>query len=432
MQLARLLAGLLLAAIFVAIQLHSEQLTTWATVPEGSGVNVKREVLGRLTVVTDTLGKVKPGAKVHLLSMLGAARNRIDLFLAEADFSRQTIEGADQWRDLLIGETVLVNSVDEYRRNNGASSEIIAAGCRLTSLKEGIDKPHQIGDVFLEPCNGPYRTTGISHVADVAIVVWADEDGRPRCKKKQARDRSVLAENFNTPDPEYASCISGWTAYALSDLFGQRPEAEDSRTIVIPSIATGVGEVPPEAFYQAVRKTVEEMLSSPEASENLPDRLILLLWRNWKADEWTNHQIAIANLVSELHNRWRAKAAKFQQVGALASILGILVGLIAVVLVTALSSVAVPRRLRDMDEKQLAITLVGWGLAALGLITVLQSLLGSFLRNSAFTSLLLGIIAVLLAVMVQRAKDSFGDVSKIVTPNTPMETDAEIGRGSTA
>jgi hypothetical protein len=65
-----------------------------------------------------------------------------------------------------------------------------------------------------------------------------------------------------------------------------------------------------------------------------------------------------------------------------------------------------------MSEGQLSLTLVGWGLAALGVVTILRSIVGPIVGYSLASNLMLGVTSVVLAVAVQRARDFFGETSK--------------------
>jgi hypothetical protein len=90
-------------------------------------------------------------------------------------------------------------------------------------------------------------------VADVAVVVWRDDPGRPRCSPKTSNARVALVDDFGSADPEYAACISGWTGYALADMFSRLGEIGSPKTVLVPPVATGVGSVAPEAFYLSSR-----------------------------------------------------------------------------------------------------------------------------------------------------------------------------------
>ena len=410
----RLLLALLLATVGTAYLLNMNMAETWAAVPGGSGVNVKRQVLQQLASATVD-GVVLKGASLKLLTLRAPDRNRVDIHVAEADFLESTIDGSERWDPVLLGDAILVNSVDEFHRNNGGMSKSIARGCGLKSMNpdpDRADHADQIGDVTFEACQGPYSSVGIGHVANVALIVWRDDKGRGRCRDVAHVETVGTSDDGYSADPTYASCISGWIGYAMSDLLIRRAEVESPSTVLIPALGTGTGGVPPEATYQAYRRVIEDLLALSEASSSLPDNLVLLLWRGWSPDQWAAHQIAIANLVSELHNRWAMRAVKYRQIAPLATLLGVLSGLIVLALAITIWRGDALGRLRCMAELQLAMTLIGWGLAALGLVAVLQATIGLVLRASWLTNFFLGVGGVVLAIVGERARDAFREASR--------------------
>jgi hypothetical protein len=65
----------------------------------------------------------------------------------------------------------------------------------------------------------------------------------------------------------------------------------------------------------------------------------------------------------------------------------------------------------EMPERELLVALSGWGLAALGIVTLSRSLFG-FLGGDVSVNLALGLLGVLLAVGGERAKESFRYAAK--------------------
>ena len=85
-RIARLLVGLVLATAAAFWSLQLERTRLWAAVPDGVGTNVKRQLLDSLRQRT-TEGRVRPGSYVHLLHLVGAARNHLDVYVAEGNLT---------------------------------------------------------------------------------------------------------------------------------------------------------------------------------------------------------------------------------------------------------------------------------------------------------------------------------------------------------
>jgi hypothetical protein len=235
----RLLSGLIAISLIVAFNLHAEQIFKWSSVPAAANVNVKQEIVEKLGNLEKN-GHVGEGAFLEVLQLRGSARNSINLYVAEVDFTESGIDGIEHWKDLLARGAVLVNSSDEFRRNDGGMSKSVAAGCSIPSKDPNTDFPDQIGSVFLEPCKGPYRLEHVELIAHAAIVTWGTEGdlGRPAC----VRSPSDAAKRYSI-DQGYSSCVTDGIKEAVSDLFYRRKEVRDWPTLLMPALGTGIRAV---------------------------------------------------------------------------------------------------------------------------------------------------------------------------------------------
>jgi hypothetical protein len=410
----RLLSGLVAISLLVAFNLHTEQIFKWSSVPASANVNVTQEIVEKLGSLEKS-GHVGEGAFVEVLRLRGSARNSMNLYVAEADFTNSGIVGIEHWKDLLARGGVLVNSSDEFRRNDGGMSERVAVGCSIRSKDPKSDFPDQIGSVFLEPCRGPYQLEHVELVAHAAIVTWGTEGdlGRPACVRSQAD----WTKRYSI-DQGYSKCVTDGIKEAVSDLFYRRKEVRDWPTLLMPALGTGTGAIQPNAVYDVYQKIIFEFLSSSELSPQLPENLVLLLSRRWTPDEWKYHRFGIAHMVSGLHDRWSIFSGKYRQTGPIETLLGVLIGLILLVLGIIARAPLVSSQLFTLSEGKLALTLIGWGLGAFGLITALQAILTPIVGvnfSSKFgteINISLGIVAVLVATFIFQVEDLFKDLIK--------------------
>jgi hypothetical protein len=393
------LAALVLATGVAGYFLYQEQHADWATVPGGTGVNVKQHVMTLLQKLEDDRGRIRPGARQELLNVTAGDGRRVIFIVNEADIRTTGMDGLE----LQAGAT-LVNSVDEYRRLEGTSG-LMGTGCGLLPLPEG-SIPQQIGDVYFEECKSakPYFGQGIRNVADIAIVLWKTNSSRPICQSDESAD-----DNGFSKDPIYQKCISGWLQSALKKLFVAVPEVRDSTAIVMPALATGAGRTNPEVTYQAYREVLDDKLTHSDAGSPFPPRVIFLFWRGWPPSELMAHEQAMANLIEELHNSWKEKSAKFRQVGPVATIFGIMCALTFTGFVIVIQRARATSASTNVSVKQFAMTMIGWGFAAQGAAVTAQLLFGRILGSSEFVSFVVGIVAVGLAWLFVLTNKAFGD-----------------------
>jgi hypothetical protein len=410
-----LLGGLIGISLFVTYRLHDEQVSSWANVPGELSLNVKDGITARLRTL-ETDGRVKEGTHLPMLQLRGSARNLVNLYVAEANFTEDGIDGIEGWKDLVAQGAVLVNSSDEFRRNDGGLSKSIAAGCGIKSKDPEKDFPDQIGSVFLERCKGLYEKEGVKVVVDAAIVTWGTgpDTGRPKCPGRNV----VYINSPYSADAGYTACVTRWINYAITDVFYRRTELGDFPTLIIPALATGHGKIAPEFVYQEYRKIIDDFLAKPELSPQLPKNLILLISRQWVPRVWDYHRAALANLVSELHDRWSIFSGKYRQAGPIATLLGVLLGLIVIVVGVSARTFLLSPLLFSLSESKLTLTLVGWGLGAFGLVAALQAILAPIVGENLLSrfgtevSVGVGAVAVLIATFVLQVQGLFKDIAK--------------------
>jgi hypothetical protein len=404
---AAVLLTMLAATITTGYLLVREQRTVWAFVPGSTGPNIKSDIIERFKSLRTGDDHIRPGAVLELLDLMTADRKHVKFFVAEADFRSSEINGLDQWKDLLNGGATLVNSVDEFRRNDGGVSKPIAEGCQLKSL-DIMGAPQQIGDVVFEDCKGKYPDFGIKRVADVAIILWKENPAKAIC----TTDYTKHDDNGYSTDEKYRTCVSKSVETGLQSLFIKLTQGQYAPALVLPALATGTGLVHPEYIYGAYRAALTSRLSGTESVSQLPECIIFLFFRGWLPRQVSDHEQAIANLITGLHDTWSETAAKYRQLGPIATLLGISCGL------TVLAFAIIIRRPRlsaegpkDLTATQLFLALAGWGLAAQGAVTIAQTILGVFVSSSTLTSFCIGLSAVALAWIVSRSEDAFRSFS---------------------
>ncbi|WP_407117150.1 hypothetical protein [Bradyrhizobium sp. LMG 9283] len=413
----RLFAGLVAICLLVAYNLHTEQIFKWSSISDSADIDVTKAITDKLATLGKS-GRVDEGAFLEVLRLRGSARNLMSIFVAQGDFTEsRTIEGIEHWKDLVAGGALLVNSTDEWRTNDGGMSKSVAAGCTIRSKDPSKDFPDQVGSVSIEPCVGSYQSEHhVERVAHAAIVTWGTEGdlGRPSCKRT---DKDQSPGRYST-DQGYLKCATEAIKEAVTDLFYRRKEVRTLPTLLLPALGTGTGAVQPNAVYDVYQNVIYEFLSKPELSPQLPEKLVLLLSRNWTEAQWKYHRYGIAHMVSGLHDRWSIFSGKYRQTGPIETLLGVLIGLIVLVLGIAARTPPISPRLFGLDEGKLTLTLIGWGLGAFGLIAALQAVLTPLLGlnfSSKFGTEInigLGIAAVLLATFVLQGEDLFKNLIK--------------------
>jgi hypothetical protein len=413
------LAALAVLAGLTGFVLYQEQRATWVTIPESAGINVKQDVFERLQRMRDKEGLVEQGAFRELMDLMDAEKNRVTLYVAEADFQSTEIGGLAAWKELVSGGAILVNSVDEFHRNDGGTSKPIAEGCGLQPLD--VDGAvHQIGEVRFEPCKNDYLKSGIQQVANVALVLWKDDPARAICKIKVPG----TDENGYSKDADYRTCISTSAKIALAALFRPLPALQGSvppTTLLLPALATGTGAIHPEVIYQAYLNVLGGKLADDSAIEQLPRRIVFLLWRNWTAPQVLDHEQAIANLIDGLNQIWVAKSMKFRQVSPVATLLGILCGFLALTVATIYLRSFDADFAHSPPTTELWMAYVGWGLAAQGAAIAVQPILVRFFGSGVTVSFLAGAGGIVVAWFVSRANKAFGEIPN--TRSVPVGSD---------
>jgi hypothetical protein len=401
---ALVLLVMIVGTIATGCLLLREQDTVWAFVPGSDGFNIKSDVAARLATLRDGNKQLRPGSTIELLDLMTADRTHVKLYVAEAEFTSSGLDGLDKWKDLLSGGAILVNSVDEFRRNNGGISEPIAKGCTLTSLDtSGV--PQQVGEVVFEPCKGRYADAGVGRVADIALILWKENSAKAICSTDYAKHD----ENGYSTDEKYLECVTKSVGIGLQSLFIKlATQRQQSSALVLPALATGTGLIHPGRIYDAYLATLGAKLSGTESLSQLPERIVFLFFRGWSPRHLTDHEQGIANLIAGLHDTWSDTAVKYRQLRPIATLLGIVSALTVLAFgIIIWRQTHSSEGLKDLTPTKLFFALVGWGLAAQGAVTIAQTVLGVFVGSSTWISFSIGVCAVALAWIVSRSEGAF-------------------------
>jgi len=353
-----------------------------------------------LTEVTSG-GRVQKGAKVSLAIVRTDSGETVEISVVEGTFEDRTIEPEEVWQKVIGYKALLVNSADEYFRNDGGVSEHIGKGCTLNRVDQKAT-----GDLIFTQCVGNYRDRfpGIIGVESAIIQAWSSVD-----EEKDCEPAAVSA--VEGPQNYHNKCVTDAIERAMSTLLESLNPGEID-TIILPALGTGTARLPKSMFYLTAFKAIEKCLAAKNnCAMRLPKHFVLSVWSGEGPDKWTETKSAIERTFSNFLKRWNIEYSPDSNFDKQARYLGISLALLVFMFLIAsknrLAMIVFPGGVSS-------ILLLGWGFAAAGALSVVSGTLAELVPHSVvivfspvFYNIILGSISVLSCLVVKRAADAF-------------------------
>jgi hypothetical protein len=403
---------LLLISLYFSYRTYDLSHVNWVEIPADEiGVtndlknskDIKNLIDQKINAITKDNTPL-PGGTAKLLNLRTANNKEVELKVVEGSFREDTIDPKTIWEKELIGNGFLVNSVDEKGSIGAGINRSISSGCKLEEYESLV----QLGELKLLPCTGKYNSDfGIKWVGNASVVIFKGYGERQPC--------IYVLDDLN--ENKYSDCIAQAIDDSLKRLFSllrNNPQVKPD-SIVLPALGTGIGTATKRTFYQAFKNVLLRELNFEDSKNVLPQKIILQVWRgnNKEESNWIATKTEISLAIYEIHDEWQRQEHKSGDISGMTGLIGISGTLLAVVLLLILK-VPFPKIFRTeynlLINKPLALVIIGWFLAALGLYTVLVQFTGQvteFLKNSILAQIFCGVIAVLLCGAIRRAIETF-------------------------
>jgi hypothetical protein len=361
---------------------------------------------------TDDVGSASPAAVVHLATFRADNGKEVEIFVAEGEFTRDGIEPSGLWSNAVRGSTLLVNSVDEImsRGSPESISYHIGYGCRIDPSPEHL---LQVGEVRIQRCRGPYHEDlTVSWVANAALIVYRSAGGRGHCTPywQPAGELS---------DGDYSACLTTHLRVALNQVFERLqdlPRRQTPETVILPALATGTGRYPKAAFYKLFAEQLGQELRRP-SEQYIPTRIVLQVRRGNDAADWDETIYAISGSIGDVVDGWRSGHSReeLRSLGGLLGIFSTLTMLGGVAFFRFRASPSFDHHLSLLRDGPVALVLLAWVFAALGLLTPISLLIDNLVTyRNPVAPILSGVLTVLVYGVVYRATETYRDRVKLL------------------
>lgn len=370
--------GLLVAAVILAFTFHFKRYVShpWAELPP-TDISANEDH-PTADFVSENLNKaakanhVIPGLVLRVLTLYSREDEPTTIYLLEGTLNGKDIGPSAPWSDQklpplpvnpwhhLQAPLLFVSSVDRYRVGGGRIGKWVTIGCGIQRVDEL--KAMTEGTERLDPCQGAYKNAlGISWVADMAIYTTGHFAHIYHCSEAIYQKSKCIEQAVD----------SGFGQLFTNDL--PKVERRGTAAVVIPAIGTHRPGNPlsKEDFYDTLTDHLYDALNDQNP---LPRTIYLLVWTR---ESWLDVRDALTVNISNLYDRWVTRNANYVESEPTATpIVGVLGGLGLLLLSVAL--IPPLRRLRDLNllvSGPLASTVIGWGLASLGIAAVTHAFL---------------------------------------------------------
>ncbi|MDO9414379.1 MAG: hypothetical protein Q7T81_17550 [Pseudolabrys sp.] len=360
-----------LAALSLILFLSIAKVSSTSAFTVGGRNNPSINDIGAVLDQLAPAGSVLPGAQGEIETLSLSGGRDLKISLAEGTFEAETIRPETTWKKILANPSIVVSSADERLRNNGGISKLIGNGCGISESKNHIST----GTAHIEDCIGPYsrKFQNFKYVANAIVVAWTAVAGVPNCKS----DADTVVQHTAS---EYTKCIQNAIHGSLLDLFN-KPAMSDINTLVVPALGTGVGALPVGLFYQSAADALIKCLTLIKGCERrLPRNIVFMVWHG--QTNWQETKQAIVTHLMRLGEAWRPNYMISDRLKIKSQYLGVLLVMLCFAILMNFS-VSVPARkilrLSPTDNSELWIIFVGWGVIAVGTLSLFSSSFGVFI-----------------------------------------------------
>lgn len=202
----------------------------------------------------------------------------------------RSIEPHETWTTL-GRHMLLVTSVDQVLSSTGDLAAATSAGCGLPGKANAYQ---ELGSTSRTDCGGVYRSRfHIDYLAQMSVIVESTLDS----SKRPCWDRFGIAVSEN----DYQTCVGDGVTSGLLQLFTELHSLPNVDAVVVPGIATGVGQLSKAGFYS---RFLSELLNQLPQDRPLPSTIYLAVRLFDPQHRWQETKVALSSAIATAVIQW--------------------------------------------------------------------------------------------------------------------------------